>query len=145
MTQMNRQTHRTERQTCGCGCGYRGKDWELGVSRCKLVYKMDEQDPSWRSLLRVPWTARRSNQSILKEITLNIHWKNWRWSWSSNSFATWIQAPTCWKRPWYWERLKAGGEGDDRGWVGRMASLTQWTWVWANSGRWWRTGKPGML
>ena len=48
-------------------------------------------------------------------------------------------------RPWCWERLKAGGEGDDRGWDGWMASLTQWTWVWASSGRWWRTGKPGVL
>ena len=50
-----------------------------------------------------------------------------------------------WTRPWCWERLKAGGEGDDRGWDGWMASLIQWTWVWANSGRWWRTGKPGVL
>ena len=50
-----------------------------------------------------------------------------------------------WKRPWCWERLKAGREGDDRGQDGWMASLTQWTWVWANSGRWWRAGKPGML
>ena len=49
------------------------------------------------------------------------------------------------KRPWCWERLKAGGEGDDRGWDGWMASPTQWTWVWANSGRRWRTGKPGLL
>ena len=52
---------------------------------------------------------------------------------------------THWKRPWCWERLKAGGEGDHRGWDGWMASLTQWTWVWASSGRWWWTGKPGML
>ena len=49
------------------------------------------------------------------------------------------------KRLWCWERLRAGGEGDDRGWNGWMASLTQWTWAWANLGRWWRTGKPGML
>ena len=47
--------------------------------------------------------------------------------------------------PWYWERLRAGGEGDNRGWNGWMASQTQWTWVWVNSGRWWWTGKPGML
>ena len=49
------------------------------------------------------------------------------------------------KRPWCWERLKAGGEGDDRGWDGWMASLTQWTWVWVNSGSWWWTGRPGVL
>ena len=47
--------------------------------------------------------------------------------------------------PWFWERLKAGGEPDDRGWDGWMASLTQWTWVWVNSGSWWWTGRPGML
>ena len=52
---------------------------------------------------------------------------------------------THWKRPWCWERLKAGGEGDGRGWDGWMASATQWTWVWASSGRWWWTGKPGVL
>jgi len=59
--------------------------------------------------------------------------------------ATWWEEPTHWKRGWCWERLKAEGEGDDRGWDGWMASPTQWTWVWANSGRRERTGKPGML
>ena len=54
-------------------------------------------------------------------------------------------AKNHWKRPWCWERLKAGGEGDDRGWVGWMASPTQWTWVWVNSRSWWWTGRPGML
>ena len=70
--------------------------------------------------------------------------KGWRSNWSSNTLATWCQRPTHWKRPWCWERLKAR-EGGDRGWDGWMASLTQWTWVSANSGRWWRTGKPGVL
>ena len=51
----------------------------------------------------------------------------------------------CWKRPWCWERLKAGGEGDDRGWDGWMTLPTRWTWVWASSGSWWWTGKSGML
>ena len=62
-----------------------------------------------------------------------------------NTLATWCEELTHWKRPWCWERLKVGGEGDDRGWDGWMASLTQWTWVSANSGRWWRRGKPGGL
>ena len=62
-----------------------------------------------------------------------------------NTLATWWEELTHWKRPWCWERLKAGGEGDDRGWDGWMASLTWWTWVWANSMRWWWTGKPDML
>ena len=52
---------------------------------------------------------------------------------------------TRWKRHWWWERLKAGGEGDDRRWDGWMASLSQWTWVWASSGSWWWTEKPGVL
>ena len=99
----------------------------------------------WRKLLRVPWTTRRANQSILRKSTLNIHWKDWCWSWSSNTLATWCEQPSHWNRPWCWERLKAGREGGDRGWDVRMASPTWWTWVWASSGRWWRTGKPGML
>ena len=57
----------------------------------------------------------------------------------------WTEELAHWKRPWCWEIVKAGGEGDNRGWDGWMASLTQWTWVWANSGRWWRTEKPGVL
>ena len=60
-------------------------------------------------------------------------------------FGTWCEELTHLKRPWCWERLKAGREGDDRGWDGWMASPTQWTWVWVNSGSWWWTGKPGML
>ena len=68
----------------------------------------------WRRLLRVPWTARKSTQSTLKEITLNIHWKDW--SWSSNTLATWWEEPTCWKGPWCWETLRTGG-GDDSRWA----------------------------
>ena len=59
--------------------------------------------------------------------------------------ATWCKELTHWKRPWCWERLKVGGEGDDRGWDGWMASLTQWTWVWVSSRSWLWTGKPGVL
>ena len=99
----------------------------------------------WRRLLRIPWTARRSNQSILWEIILNIHWKDWYWSWSSNILATWCEEQTHWKRPWCWERLRAGEEGDDRGWDGWMASPTRWTWVWASPGSWWWTGTPDVL
>ena len=70
----------------------------------------------WRRLLRVPWTAKRYNQSIWKKSVLNIHWKDWCWSWNSNILGTWCKELTHWKRPWCWEILKAGGEGDDRGW-----------------------------
>ena len=96
---------------------------------------------SWESLA---WTTSRLHQSVLKE-TLNVHWKDRWWSWSSNTLATWFEKPTHWKRPWCWERLTAGGEVGNRGWDCWMASQTQWTWVWATSGRWWRTGEPGML
>ena len=70
---------------------------------------------------------------------------DWCWSWNSNTSATWCKELTRWKRPWCWEKMKAGGEGDDRGWDGWMASLTQWMWVWASSSSWWWTGKPGVL
>ena len=99
----------------------------------------------WRRLLRVPWTARRSNQSILKEISPRVHWKDWCWSWNSNTLATWCEELTHWKRPWCWERLRAGGEGNNKGWDGWMASPTQWTWVWVISGSWWWTGRSGVL
>ena len=82
----------------------------------------------WRRLLRVPWTARRSNQSILKEI--NPEYSLEGLMWSSNTLATWCEEQTHWKRPWCWERLRAGGEAGERGWDGWMASSTQWTWVW---------------
>ena len=98
-----------------------------------------------RRLLRVPWTSRRSNQSVLKEINPDYHWKDWCWSWNSNTLATLYEELTHWKRFWCWERLKAGGEGYDRRWDGWMGSPTRWTWVWASSGCWWWTGKPGML
>ena len=99
----------------------------------------------WRRLLRVPWTARRSNQSILKEISpLGVVWKDWCWSWNSNTLATTCEDLTHWKRPWCWEGLGAG-EGDDRGRDGWMASPTGWTWVWVNSGSsQWRR-RSGML
>ena len=74
-----------------------------------------------------------------------INWKDWCWSWSFNTLATWCEEPTHWKLPWCWERLKAGGEEDNHGWDVWMASPNHWTWVWANSGRGWRTGKPGVL
>ena len=76
---------------------------------------------------------------------MHIHWKDWCWSWNSNSLATWCEELTHWERPGCREILKMGGEGDDRGWDGWMASLTQWTWVWVNSGIWRWTGRPGVL
>ena len=72
----------------------------------------------WRRLLRVPWTARGSNQPVLKKSTLNIHWKDGCWSRNSNNLATWCKELAHWKRPWCSERLRAGGEGYNRRWDG---------------------------
>ena len=94
---------------------------------------------SWERLLRVLWTARRSNQSILKEISPEYSLEGLMLKLRLQYFVHLMQ----W--PWCWERLKAGGEGDNRAWDGWMASPTRWTWVWVGSGSWWWTGKPGML
>ena len=78
----------------------------------------------WRRLLRVLWTEGDQTGQSLRKSTLNIHWKDWCWSWSSNTLATWCKEPIHWKRPWCWERLRADREMGHRGWDGWMASLT---------------------
>ena len=121
---------------------YACKSWTIKKGECRIdAFELW----CWRRLLRVPWTARRSNQSILKEISLGVHWMDWCWSWNSNTLATWFGELTHFKRPWCWEGLGTGGEGDNREWDGWMASLIQWTRVWVDSRRWWWTGRPGML
>ena len=77
--------------------------------------------------------------------TLGFLWKEWCWSWNSSTLTTSCEELTHWKGLWCWEGLGAGGEGDDRGWDGWMASLTWWTWVSVNSRSWWWTGRPGVL
>ena len=101
-------------------CGVGEDSWE------SLGLQGDPTSPSWR-------------RSVL-----GVHWKDWYWSWNSNTLATWCKELNHWKRPWCWERLRAGGEGDNRGWDGWMASPTQWTWVWVDSRSWWWTGRPGL-
>ena len=93
----------------------------------------------WRRLLRVPWTARRSYQSVLKEISPGCSLEGWCWSRNSNTLATSSKSWLIGKDP------DAGGEGDNRGWDGWVASPTRWTWVWVKSGSWWGIGMPGML
>ena len=85
----------------------------------------------WRRLLRVPWTARRSNQSILKEISLEYSLEGLMLK--LQYLATWCEELTRLKRPWCWESLKVEGEGDDREWDGWIVSPIQWTWVWVDS------------
>ena len=122
-----------------CGC----ESWTIKKAEC---WRMDAFELwCWRRLLRVSWTARRSNQSILKEISPEYSLEGLRLKLNSNTLATCCKKLTHWKIPWCWERLKVGGEGDDRGWDGWMASPTRWTWVWVSSRIWWWTGKPGML
>ena len=122
---------------------YGCESWAIKKAECWTIDAFELS--CWRRFLRVPWTTRRSNQTDFKrKSVLNIHWKDWCWSWSSSTLATWCEKQTCWKRPWCWERLKTGGEGDNRGWDIWMASLTWWTWVWASSGVGDRQGKPGM-
>ena len=102
-------------------CGAGEDSWE------SLGLQGDPTSPFWR-------------RSVL-----GVYWKDWCWSWNSNTLATWCKELTHLKRPGCWERLKARRKGDDRGWDGCMVSPTLWTWVWANSGSWWWTGKPSVL
>ena len=99
----------------------------------------------WKRLLRLPWTSRRSNQSILKEISPEYSLEELMLKLKLQYFGHLMRRTDSLEKTLCWERMKAGGEGDDRWWDGWMASLTQWTWIWANSGRWWRTGKPDVL
>ena len=118
---------------------YGCESWTIKKAEC---WKIDTFELwCWKRHLRVPWTARRSNQSILKEISPEYSLEGLMLK--LQYLATWCKELTHLKRPWCWERLKAGGEGDNRGWDGWMASPTQWTWVWVSSGSW--TGKPGVL
>ena len=98
----------------------------------------------WKRLLRVPWIARRANQSILKEISPGCSLEGMMLK-LKLQLATWCEELTHLKRPWCCERLKAGGEGDDRGWDGSMASPMWWAWVWASSGSCWWAGRPSVL
>ena len=124
---------------------YQCESWTVKKAECRRIDAFELW--CWRRLLRVPWTTRRFNQSILKEISpvcslegLMLKLKlQYLWEFDS------CEELTHWKRLWCWDRLGAGGEGDDRGWDGWMASPAQWTWVWVISGSWWWTVRPGML
>ena len=122
---------------------YGCESWTVKKAECRRIDAFELW--CWRRLLQVPWTARRSNQSILKEISPGCFRKEWCKSWNSSTLATSCEELTHWKRLWCWEGLWAGGEGDNRGWDGWMASSTRWTWVWVNPGSWWWTGRPGLL
>ena len=99
----------------------------------------------WKGLLRVPWTARRFNHFILKEISPGCSLEGLMLKLKLQYFGHLMRRLTHWKRPWCWGGLGAGGEGDDRGWDGWIASPTRWALVWVNSGSLWWTGRPGVL
>ena len=99
------------------------------------------EEDSWKSL------GQQGNQTSQSEgwSTLNIQWKGSCWSWSSSILVICCKQETHWKSPWCWERLRAEEEEGIRGLDGWRASPMQWTWTWANSRRWWGTGRPGVL
>ena len=99
----------------------------------------------WRKLLRAPWTARRSNQSILKEISPEYLLERLTLKLKLQNFGHLMWRTDSLEKTLMLGKMKAGGEGDDKGWDSWMASLIQWAWVWASFGNWWWTGKPGML
>ena len=119
------------------------ESWTIKKAECWIIDAFELW--CWRTLLRVTWTARRSNQSILKEISPGLSLEGMMLKLKLQYFGHLIEELTHWKRLWCWDGLGAGGEGDNRGWDGWMASLTPWTWVWVNSGSLWWTGRPGVL
>ena len=122
---------------------YGCESWTINKAECWRIDAFELW--CWRRLLRVPWTAKKSNQSILKEISPKYSLEGLMVKLKLQYFGYLMRRADSLEKTLRWERLKAGGEGDDRGWDGWMASPTQWTWVWASSGSWWWTGKPGVL
>ena len=119
------------------------ESWTIKKVECRRIDAFELW--CWKRLLRVPWTARRSNQSMLKEISPGSSLEGLMLKLKLQFFGPWFEGLTHWKKLWCWERLKAGRERDDRGWDCWMPSSTWWTWVWVDSGSWRWTGRPGML
>ena len=122
---------------------YGYESWNVKKAEWKIIDAFELL--CWRRLLRVPWTARRSNQSILKEISSGCSLEGMMLKLKLQYFGHLMRSLTHLKRLWCWEGLRAGGEGEDRGWDGWMTSPTRRTWVWVNSGRWWWTRRPDVL
>ena len=123
-----------------CKCSYKLL-YGLVISHTKIHFQIANLKLSV-FVITASWKKVSSLSPLSRMLTVYF----WRcWSWNSNTLDTWWEELTHLKRTWWWERLRAEGEGDDRGWDGWMASSPQWTWVWVNSGSWWWTGRPGML
>ena len=99
----------------------------------------------WRRLLRVPWTARRSNHSILKEISPESSLQGLMLKLKLQYFRHMMRRTDSFEMTLMLGKIEGRRRRVDRGWDGWMASPTQWTWIWVNSGSWWWTGRPGML
>ena len=99
---------------------------------------------SLNSFLKSPIVSPDLQESLLGFWEMGFLWREWCWNWNSSTLATSCEELTHWKRLRCWEGLRAGGEGDKRGWDGWMTSLTRWTWVWVNSRSWWWIGRPAI-
>ena len=120
---------------------YGCESWTIRKAECQRI---DAFEPwCWRRLLRVPWTARRSNQCILKEISPEYSLEGLMLKLKLQYFSHLMQRADSLEKTLMLGKIKAGGEGDDRGWDGWRESLTQWTWV--NARSWWWTGRPAVL
>ena len=119
------------------------ESWTVKKAECQKIDAFELW--CWRRLLRVPWTARRSNQSILKEISPRCSMEGLMLKLKLQYFDHLMWRADSLEKTLSWEGLEAGGEGDDRGWDGWMASPTRWAWFWVNSESWWWTGRPGVL
>ena len=115
--------------------------WKRMSSAEMMLLNCGVGEDSWESL----GLQGDPTNPFRRRTILGFLWKEWCQGWNSSTLATSWEEVTHWKRLWCWEGLRAGGDRDDRGWDGRMASRTQWTWVWVNSRRWWWTGRPGVL
>ena len=122
---------------------YGCESWTIKKAEC---WKIDAFELwYWRRFLRVPWTARRSNQPILNEFIPEYSLERVMLKLKLQYFGPLMLRPDSLEKTLMRERLKVEGEGDDRGRDGWMPSLIQWTWVWVGSRSWWWTGRPGML
>ena len=122
---------------------YGYESWTIKKAECWRIDAFELW--CWRRLLRVPWIERRSNQSILKEISPEYSLEGLMLKLKLQYFDRLMPRADSLEKTWCWRRLKVGGEGDDRWWDVWMDPLTQWTWVWVSSRSWWWTGKPGKL
>ena len=122
---------------------YGCESWTIKKAKCQRIDAFELW--CWRRCLRVLWTAKRSNQSILKEISPEYSLEGWMLKLKLQYFGHLMRRTDSFEKTLCWKRLRAGGKGDDRGWNGWMASPTQQIWVLLDSGSWWWTGRPGML